>query len=158
MRDVLLITLLLCGCAAGEPCQSDLDCKGERVCDAARGVCAEPAEAATLDLRRPPMTDERDMRAAADLLTPDDLRGPADLAPACTANLMADPNNCGSCGNVCPTRRRRGTMVMLQDACCSGFCRDLNWDSNNCGVCGNKCPPGSSCFDAGGIPIGGNCG
>lgn len=47
-------------------------------------------------------------------------------------DLVNDPNNCGSCGNVCGT-----TAGAL---CCSSVC--VTPDVNNCGACGQSCAQG----------------
>ncbi|HEY8583900.1 MAG TPA: hypothetical protein VIL49_13175 [Capillimicrobium sp.] len=58
----------------------------------------------------------------------------------CEADLLSDPDNCGTCGNACG-----GTRV-----CCDGVCKDPEVDAQNCGACGNVCKDGQRC-------IGGQC-
>lgn len=58
----------------------------------------------------------------------------------CDADLMNDPQNCGSCGHRCAPGL----------ACCGGDCKDTSVDDQNCGACGNVCPAGTRC-------IGGAC-
>lgn len=58
----------------------------------------------------------------------------------CDADLLNDPQNCGTCGNAC----HPGFI------CCNGECRDPEVDPNHCGGCGNVCGPGHRC-------IGGRC-
>jgi hypothetical protein len=73
--------------------------------------------------------------------------------------LQTDPNNCGSCGNICHGYPDAGP------GCSSGKCiitcsaghGDCNhntadgcetcikYDINNCGMCGNHCPAGTFC-------------
>jgi hypothetical protein len=70
------------------------------------------------------------------------------------APVLSDPNNCGSCGNVCPP------LANSTPACFSGLCSfvcnvgfadcnnlsvdgcEINFlsDANNCGACGTICP------------------
>src|SRR5829696_7126375 len=52
-------------------------------------------------------------------------------------NLFSDNiNHCGACDNPCSGP---------YDACCGGFCRDLNSEEENCGSCGNDCPGTTIC-------------
>ncbi|MBN2576029.1 MAG: hypothetical protein JXP73_15810 [Deltaproteobacteria bacterium] len=59
----------------------------------------------------------------------------------CT-DTTTDRENCGTCGNVCPTER---TCTGGKCVCpsgytdCSGLCADLNVDAQNCGGCGKAC-------------------
>lgn len=56
-------------------------------------------------------------------------------------------NNCGSCGNQCPSDSscRAGTCSCDSGTRCGTYCVDLNSDKNNCGTCGTKCPSGATC-------------
>lgn len=61
----------------------------------------------------------------------------------------SDPNNCGSCNNVCPPNPANGTYACVNGVCtltcnaglvnCNGACRNLQTDINNCGSCGIVC-------------------
>ena len=74
-------------------------------------------------------------------------------------NLMQDPDNCGTCGNVC-------TLADARPGCRAGLCEiwschpgfgdcdsspgngcetALDMDSANCGACGNACTTGVGC-------------
>lgn len=59
-------------------------------------------------------------------------------ANGCGADLATDPNNCGSCGNVCPTGA----------SCCGGACSETASDPAHCGSCGNACPSGQVCLNS----------
>jgi hypothetical protein len=80
-------------------------------------------------------------------------------AHGCETNLRDDPDNCGSCSNVCGTRANATT------SCTAGACRlscnsgwgdcnmlaadgcevDLLAADHNCGRCGNACLSGTHC-------------
>jgi len=76
----------------------------------------------------------------------------------------SDPNNCGSCGVVCPPSAPeccQGTctntasdalncggcqqVCAAGEACCSGECTSITSDPSNCGQCDNVCPAPNSC-------------
>ena len=72
----------------------------------------------------------------------------------CESNVQADPRNCLTCGNVCPTRPNTSSTVCSAAGCgfnCAGGRANCNGnvvdgcetntvdDSSNCGRCGNKC-------------------
>ena len=70
----------------------------------------------------------------------------------CEVNVQSNPNNCGACGNVCPSTNGTATCSGGQCAivCDAGFgncdgnpangCEtDLTMDEGNCGACGRIC-------------------
>lgn len=85
------------------------------------------------------------------------------LGYKCGSSLLTDDNNCGQCGNVCPSYF---TGLQMDSHCVNGKCQsecvnidksqndfedcngivddgceiDIANDPNNCGVCGTKCP------------------
>jgi len=78
---------------------------------------------------------------------------------------LSDSNNCGTCGNVCPSVISPFCIVTqncipVQQACvngvcggscgtgqslCSGLCTNLQADPSNCGACGVACASGQTC-------------
>ena len=92
----------------------------------------------------------------------------------CT-DLTTDPNNCGSCGSVCPAGfgcyalpdlggPTAGCLVTtctaatedfgctlgggLEGECCNSTCINPDTDPNNCGGCTIQCDAGQSCRQA----------
>jgi hypothetical protein len=65
-------------------------------------------------------------------------------------DYLTDPNNCGSCGNICGdgTCCANGNCVSIcgfGQTFCDGACVDLQDDDNNCGACGNACGESGCC-------------
>ncbi len=79
--------------------------------------------------------------------TPDDCNG-------LCADLYDDPNNCGTCGHVCPNDLtcRNGNCStcsaydpLLPDQC-GHSCTSFAEDPSNCGACGKACAANEFCF------------
>jgi hypothetical protein len=66
----------------------------------------------------------------------------------CETHTATDTNNCGGCGNVCPTG---SSCTNGQCQCptgqqaCSGACVDTQTSNTNCGACGIACATGATC-------------
>jgi hypothetical protein len=71
-------------------------------------------------------------------------------------NLHNDVNNCGECGNVCPSPAIANAIALCDSgqcttACTAGFtlcgggCVPLATDEANCGACGSACDPARTC-------------
>jgi hypothetical protein len=65
-------------------------------------------------------------------------------------NVKVDPDNCGSCGEVCGEGEVCSSGV-CSDTClpsqeiCGRTCVTLGSDNNHCGACDNACPDGQGC-------------
>jgi hypothetical protein len=81
----------------------------------------------------------------------------------CDVDLRTDLNNCGECGNRCPSDYI-DKYVCVEGRCllsctanraldCDGIpdngCETSPADNDNCGYCGNQCPADKSCVDRG---------
>jgi hypothetical protein len=67
-------------------------------------------------------------------------------------NLQTNNNNCGTCGNVCPTgvncaSGTCGTCPIAGQIVCGGQC--IATSSTNCGTCGNTCSATEFCSGTG---------
>lgn len=85
----------------------------------------------------------------------------ANAANGCETDIWSNTNNCGGCGNVCPTPAAgTGTAICNVGVCaiscspgltqCGSQCVNTSNDPNNCGACGRQCS--GSC--SGGVCIG----
>lgn len=91
---------------------------------------------------------------------------PASKFP-CSVDTSTDTENCGGCGNVCPSGDDVAALLGGRYYCTGGTCRlacdpgfgdcngdatdgcetSLSCDSDNCGACGKKCAPGEFCHE-----------
>ncbi len=85
----------------------------------------------------------------------------ANATDGCEINTQTDPNNCSTCGHVCPGAGAPNAIAACTTgacgvACVAGYANcDGNWgngcevglqsDVNNCGTCGNVCALGNVC-------------
>jgi hypothetical protein len=62
--------------------------------------------------------------------------------------LDSDPENCGGCGNVCPSSYPfcHGGTCYCPWIICNGVCTDISSDYRNCGGCGIVCDVGEGCY------------
>jgi hypothetical protein len=138
----------MCGikCPVEHTCVAGV-CKATDVCPG--GVCPVPtsALAVTTTATKVPVTIP---------ITTTGISCPAGLtvcAGKCV-DLKTDNNNCGFCGDTCPTGTRcdgasmcgavttvttTGPSCPMNQTVCAGKCADLSMDSKNCGGCGAAC-------------------
>ena len=64
----------------------------------------------------------------------------------CT-DIQSNPNNCGSCGIVCPSGERCINGKCQSCQLCGNSCVYLQSDDKNCGSCGNECNIFQSCVN-----------
>ena len=168
-----LCALMFCAGAAawsgcsdlGEPpaagCLTDLECRGDRICD--NGRCVFPPDRNN--------TTQGDM-GTADMSTPDmstpdmgtpDMHVP-DMGDACPAsaptrcgdvcvNTNTNPNRCGDCAVACSDGWgcANGQCVPPPPSCTPGSCQGLMWCNTDAGRCepgcesSAQCPTGQSC-------------
>jgi stigma-specific protein Stig1 len=96
--------------------------------------------------------------------------GQASCGASGCADLLNDPNHCGSCNNRCGPREscvsgacrvggnQGGAGCRTgQVSCGASGCADLLNDPNHCGSCNNRCGPRESCV-SGACRVGGNQG
>ena len=135
---------------SGEACGADPDCsEGEICCNinyvAREGSCSTVSECVSGDVPAPPVVCEDGMGT---------------LCNDVCVDVQTDDDNCGECGQRCPTNNScvAGRCESDQAACAAPFfdCNgdpsdgcEANTDTNflHCGACNNACPtsyPGGS--------------
>lgn len=73
--------------------------------------------------------------------------GTINCSGACT-RVVGDSNNCGSCGNVCPSGVSCALgecTCMAPQLSCGGTCMDVMANPLHCGSCDNACGSGAVC-------------
>ncbi len=110
------------------------------------GALAGPAAAA----RR---TRERTALASSSCTQDSQCKGGRRCCAGSCVNLKGDQNNCGECGNACPSEQTcENGVCKTSGVCpaaqtrCSG-CVDFSSNPGNCGSCGNSCARGEVCCD-----------
>jgi CXCXC repeat len=121
-----------CSCPAGtEPCQEvcTTSCTGGQVLDSNSCQCITPT--VTPIATTPPCPSGQDL-----------------CNGVCTS--ITTSQNCGSCGNVCPTGI---PCIGISCQCppgytaCTGGCKDTSLDHDNCGGCGVVCGTNETCVN-----------
>ncbi|MFL5760007.1 MAG: hypothetical protein ACJ789_09720 [Thermomicrobiales bacterium] len=121
-----------CSCPAGtEPCQEvcTQSCTGGQVLDSSTCQCITPTAMPTPTT--PPCPSGQDL-----------------CNGVCTS--ITSSQNCGSCGNVCPTGIPCiGTSCQCPPGytACTGGCKDTSMDHDNCGGCGIICGINQACVN-----------
>ncbi len=139
------------GCATGETC-CDGACVDTRSNTASCGACG------ALCAATPQATAQCSSGACRVTCNAGFSDCDGDASNGCETATSVDPNNCGACGNICPTMT--GTTATCSAGACGGACsfgfgdcdRDRTngceralFDEQNCGACGNVCPTGLIC-------------
>jgi len=86
-------------------------------------------------------TDDPDGSAPADAAGSDG--SITDTSVGC-GNTQTNPQNCGTCGNVCPSGATcsAGKCTCTKGEVCGNACADLLTDAKHCGACGTVCSGG----------------
>lgn len=174
-RAIQVLALLLCGAATVAACAVDNHVV----------LADDPDSSVPPPLFEPPPDAAADTSLPPKILLCEGTTCPAPYATCgttaslhCGTNLLTDVENCGTCGNVCPTPDPATAPRCTNGKCAfdcrsvQGFCRRTDYqdcnkiaddgcetaiseDTSNCGKCGNVCPEGQACVNgACGCPVG----
>ena len=125
-------------------CNSDLECKGDRIC--VSGKCVNPGTGGASASATTPASSTGSGGACA---------GSEVLCDDSCVDLNEDPKHCGNCVHACPSNHvcKAGSCIECAptgEEVCGNACVKTLVDPGNCGGCGKACSANFICN-------GGNC-